>query len=176
MFGYILSKQFGESKIWDYASVTVYEETGFDLKRYRGKVFQKDIINVVQDLSVGDQVEFEIKRTERGDHRYTEFTKITPTKFSSCNKCGKKDHEDECTGVETSEKLEGAFDVVSAELYNDYVKLVLRGDEKQFTFIHWKNSEFVESFYLGDRVKVCGWRSENRITKLRVFQKTDKKL
>ena len=70
--------------------MTVCDESGFDLKRYCGKVFQKDIIKVVQELSVVDQVRFKVKRTESGDRRYTEFTKMIPKKFCSRNKCGQK--------------------------------------------------------------------------------------
>lgn len=171
MFGYVISTQFGESKIWDYASVIVFEEIGFDLKMYRGKVFHEEVLEMIQGMVIGDQVEFEIKRTERGERLYTEFTMIRPKTFSVCNKCKKAEHEEKCTGEENSERLEGEYQIINVDKKDRYSKIVLKDNKTQFTFIHWSNSPFKESFECGDRVKVCGWRNENRITKLRLLQK-----
>ena len=109
MFGYIVCKKFDESRVWDYASVTVYEETGFELKRHRGKVFLKDIMDDLKDLSLGDQVEFEVAYTERGSRKYTEFTTLKYAPFKECNKCYRRSHDGGCngSGAEDSERLEG---------------------------------------------------------------------
>ena len=81
MFGYIISKKFGESKVWNYASITIFEEVGFDLKLYRGKVFNEEVIDIVKNIIVGDQVQFEVKRITRGTRNYTEFTFIAQKIF-----------------------------------------------------------------------------------------------
>ena len=171
MFGYIISKKFGESKVWNYASITIFEEVGFDLKLYRGKVFNEEVIDIVKNITVGDQVQFEVKRITRGTRNYTEFTFIAPENFQTCNKCAKISHDSECTGEHNAERLEGEFKIIDLQEMDLFNKLVLKHGKTQFTFIQWNNSPFTDKFAFGDNVMVCGWRNENRITKLRMLHK-----
>jgi hypothetical protein len=177
MFGYIASKKFGESQIWDYASVVIYAEIGYDLKCYRGKVFSHKLMDVVQSMEIGMQVEFAIFRRERYGRVYTEFTMIRPSQFDECSTCLKPVHGNEvCTGNSNSERLEGVFEVIHVDICDRYNKIVLRGGYIQFTFLQWDLSEFTGVFTKGDKVKVIGWRTPERITKVRMFAKCENDL
>ena len=169
MFGYIVAKEFVESSVWDYASVVIFEETGFYLKRHQGKVFNKDLLEALEQIERGDQVEFDIKTMARGRFTFTEFVMVKPVVFTECPECGKVAHKGECTGNgdKDSELLEGEFSIIQITPYDSYDKIVVRGPHAQFTFILWPNSDFKQKICLGDRVNVCGWRTPNRITKLR---------
>lgn len=173
MFGYIASSRFDESKVWDYASLVVFEEIGCRIKTVRGKVFDKDLLKSVKDLKVGQQVSFETKKTIRGNRTYVQFTEIKAATFSSCNKCGRALQNNQCYGCTSkiSERFEGDFSIVEATDMECGVKLVLRQREAQFAFIQWCNGPFQDKFSVGDTATVCGWRGENRITQLRSLYK-----
>ena len=88
MFGYIASKKFGESQIWDYASVVIYAEIGYDLKCYRGKVFNHKLMDIVQSMEIGMQVEFAIFRRER--HGQKASSKNGNNRLLDCTECNEQ--------------------------------------------------------------------------------------
>ena len=179
MFGFLASARFDESKIWQYASISVFEETGGGIKIHKGKIFRKSLIEVARELMIGQQVQFEIRDESRGGgstRRYYQFTDLKPWRFISCPKCGKANHPTGCTGTncnkKRSEKLFGEFKVIDVAEITGGVKLVLRKEDIQFTFIQWSNGPFKDqSFEVGDIANVIGWRTQNRLTQLRLLNR-----
>jgi hypothetical protein len=171
MYGFLASARFNESAIWNYCSVTVYEETGGNIRTVRGKVFDGELIKQVEGLKIGQQVMFNIEKNNRGTRSYVQFSDIKAYPFNSCSDCGKPMECYTCDGCNSynSERFDGEFEVVDISVTdtNQGVKLVLRSGEVQFTYIQWPNSTFLDKFTVGEMVYVCGWRSPNRITTVR---------
>ena len=175
MLGFLASVQFDESKIWNYASVAVFEETGCFIKLHRGKIFDPVLIAEARKLEVGDQVYFQIQDNSRGKRRYKQFLELKRKTFTSCDRCGmakQEGHELLCA-PDYSQRLEGEFKVieVNREEYGG-VKLVLKGGHIQFGCVKWNNGPFAaEEFKVGDTAIVCGWRTVTRLTLLRTLYK-----
>ena len=181
MLGFVASTRFDESKIWNYASVAVFEETGCSIKIHRGKIFDPVLIAEARKLKVGDQVYFAIQDNSRGKRRYKQFVDLKPKSFTSCKRCGMPEqagHELLCT-PDYSQRLEGEFKVIetNGEEYGG-VKLVLKGGHIQFGCVKWDNGPFAaEEFKVGDTAVVCGWRTVNRLTLLRtLYKKTEEEV
>ncbi len=171
MLGYLASKKFNESQIWDYASLICFEEVGCTIKEHRGKLFNKALIELVKQINPGDQLYFETKMTVRGSRTYFEFVNVEPRVFTACDVCGKPAHASSQCVVDDSERLTGCFEMVYKTELESGIKLVLRRDTTQFTYIQWNNSPFTDKFEVGQTVEVVGWRDNDRITRLRVLQK-----
>lgn len=178
MFGYVAETKFGESKIWDYATVVILEEVGGRIHIHRGKVFKNNLMKLARQLTIGQQVYFETQYENRGDRVYVQYIELYPRVFSPCRTCGKAEISGECINCShhDSERLEGTFEVIAKSSVNyDGVKLVLRKEEEDirttFTYIQWPNGPFKDQFEVGDIAKVIGWRTCDRITTLRCLYK-----
>ena len=178
MLGFVAYTRFDESKIWKYASIGIFEETGGGVKIHKGKIFRDKLIDNARKLKVGQQVFFKTRDDSRGNRKYMQFTEIKPTSFVSCTLCGQPQVNGSCLSCSTlnSERLDGEFTIVevSDQQYAGS-KLVLRRNDMQFAFIQWDNGPFGgEQFAAGDVVKVLGWRTETRLTQLRELYKVEK--
>ena len=173
MFGYIASIKLNESKLWNYASVSIFQEIGGDIKLHRGKVFRSALLEEVRRLKVGQSVCFKTRDDSRRGMKYMQYTEIQPASFTSCGKCGKAVNGD-CLACSTrdSERLLGEFTVLESSR-GDYegTRLIARREDLQVAFVVWDNGPFAPiTVNEGDVVFLCGWRTIDRRTHLRRLQ------
>ena len=174
MFGYLGSKLVVESAFWTYGSVKIFREVGSKIETVRAKIFENHLIDVLNKIEIGAQVQFDVKFVKRESRTYRNITDLKEASFDSCGICGQAVQEcNPCPGVE-AERLEGVFTILDITGMEYGFKIILRKGDVTLTYLLWASLPFFESANLlniGDCVNVIGWRSSERITTMRVFEK-----
>ena len=175
MFGYLAKKAFSDSPFWEYASVSIFREIGSDVQLIKAKIFNKNVIEELRNIEVNQQIEFELSYVQRKTRKYTNVTTLKPSDFETCDICGRASEEcGVCDGVE-SERLDGTFFILKVDKMDYGIKYILAKGDVFVTYILWLSHPFYneasEQLKVDDRVDVIGWRSEDRITNLRKFDK-----
>ena len=175
MFGYLASKSISDSPFWEYASVAIFREVGSNVQLIKAKIFDKTVINNLQNVEVNQQIEFEVSYVNRKTRKYTNVVMLRPTAFENCDNCGRATQECEgvCAGPE-SERLDGVFKILKLDRMDYGLKFILGQGGLLVNYLPWISHPFYETsgqLQVNDDVEVVGWRSEDRITNLRKFQK-----
>lgn len=160
---------------WAYTPIIITVEIGFNLNIYKTNVFDGSFENALENIPVGEMITFTGYMKTHGARYSLNLTSLKQATFAECQKCCAP-LMDDCKGWENTrnEKLDGLWTVTARHNVDRYIKLYLHNSENVLGIVAFSNSWYfntANNLNVDDRVKICGWRDEDRHSSFTIFEK-----
>ena len=177
MYGYLFSKSpLVTTPYCSYVSIVVAQETGYNIKFTRCKVFKIPLIERVEEIDVDSKINFKIDTITKDGRTYHNIVDIGEEFFVECHKCLCPTTGDNCDGCvkEPAKKLDGVFTVRTKWENETGVRYFLESNQQKVMYNLFCNSgrfEEWKQFKEKDKLLIRGWEGDNQFCRIRYISK-----